>query len=224
MDHDDKMLVMEQPAWAWYTNPLSLGNGRPRNWLPLKKLAAIAEAMGRSITLDEIQMLVQKDGPKQKCFGCGKEFQPVKVVAVNQWLLDRLNAGESLLTISGLRWIVGSFILSRGKDHRLVSLGFCGSLFYFDPKVKDADDCEVFSANRQSCLGNAFLSKENRDQNGNTRHTRSVESVELLIASEAERLAEMTRIQEENKRKKAKENREHKITGVQYAFKAAGVR
>ena len=221
MEQDDKRLVMEQAAWAWYTNPLSLGNGRPRNWLPLKKLALVAEAMGRSITLDELQILVQKDGPMQKCVGCGKGFQPVKMVAINRWLLDRLSSGQDLSTLEGLRWAVGSFVLSRGKDHRLVSLGFCGSLFYFDPKVKDVDDCEIFSINKQTCLGNAYLSKENRDQNGDPRHTRSVESGESIVEAEEERLAENERLYRENQKINARKNREHKISGVERAFENA---
>lgn len=224
MEQDDKRLVMTEQAWAWYTNPLSLGNGRPRNWLPLKKLALVAEAMGRSITLNELQILVQKDGPMQKCVGCGKGFQPVKMVAINQWLLDQLSSGQDLSTLEELRWVVGSFILSRGKDHRMVSLGFCGSLFYFDPKVKDTDDCEIFSINKQTCLGNAYLSKENRDQKGDPRRTRSVESGEAIVEADEERLAENERLYRENQKRIAKEKREHKITGVQHAFAKAGVR
>lgn len=218
-------LIMEENAWAWYTNPLSLGgNGRPRNWLPLKKLADIASAMGRSITLDELQMLIQKDGPTQKCRGCGGDFQPVKIVAVNRWLLDRLKNGGNLLTLEGLRWIVGSFVLFRGGDRRLGALGFCGSLFYFDPKMKDEDGCEKFFTNKQSCLGNAFLSKENRDQDGHPRHTRSVESGESIVKAEAEILEIETQAKKkkiEADRAEARKIREHRISGVEQAFKNA---
>ncbi len=231
MEHVDERMVMTEQAWAWYNNTMSLGGTRPRNWLPLKKLALIADIIGHEITLEELQVLVQKDGEVQKCKGCGKEFQPVKMVAVDNWLLRQLEYGVGILELEGLRHAIGSFFLSWNSKQEIVSLPFCGGLFYYNPKVKDAEGCEIFATNRQGCIGAVFLSEENRDKNNHPRPTRSKEAVDAIISAEVKKVAERQakreaeiRLQSQEYQKRRRENREYRIRGVQHALRDAGIR
>jgi hypothetical protein len=180
--------AIAEGAWGWYNNPMSLGGTRPRSWLPLAIAYELSQAIGRSLSLEDLQFLVQKDGEPMVCTACGKGFQPVKWVTITQKLVDALKGGKEFRGLNGeVRWS-GSNIVKVGDKGVPRILSFCGSFFYFDPKRNGAGNPEFYSVNRISCLGTAYLHKENCDpKNGHERPVHSRDSAHALVQRMAER-------------------------------------
>ena len=208
--------TISQEAWADYNNPLTLGGIRPRGLLPLTLAFDVANAIGRSLTQADLQFLVQKDGERVVCAGCGKEFQPVKWVAVTDRLISALKMGIEFGQLNGeVRW-AGSRIVKvdeKGVPH---VLSFCGSFFFYDPRRRDeTTGAEYFSVNRQSCLGQAYHHDENRDEKGKSRPIRSIDSaLESVLMMERKHEARREEI-----RRGIEEKRSAVTRGVGDAFK-----
>ena len=137
-------------------------------------------ALGGPLDLEELQFLVQKDGDRLVCSGCGQEFQPVRRAVVTERLLNDLRAGRDLLSLEEeIRW-AGSFIVKIVRGNPEV-IHFCGSMFYFDPKRRVTDGSEFYAVSRQSCLGQAFLCDENRNKEGESYPAYSYEAAQAFI-------------------------------------------
>lgn len=200
-----KRVIIEQGAWGWYNNPLSLDGMRPRNWLPLTLVADYSDALGgKALSLGDLQKLILLDGEMEVCSACGQKFQPVQFAAPSRKVLQALVAGKTIESLNGEVSWGGSFIV-KGYS----SLPFCGSLFYFDPNRKEGMG-EYFEINRKSCLGKAYSHPENR--NPKTHHpnyTHSRGAAQALIAG-------WKRADEQSRRREKEVER-----GIADAFKRA---
>ena len=91
--------TFEPKAWRWVWTAMK-GAPSPILFLGMNVPDGIAGILGRSLTLEEAQYLVQTDGPVTKCSVTKESFQPVKYLPfASQSLLRALEGGKSLLEI-----------------------------------------------------------------------------------------------------------------------------
>jgi hypothetical protein len=124
---------LTKEAWDWFQSPQSLGSGiRPSNYLTGEDAKKVAEVLGRSLELAEVQLLVAADGERVQCGVCGEEFQPVRYAVVTARLLDDLKSGRPLPDAVAAGLWRGSWFCPPGKEPFAV----CGSPFKFNPKTR----------------------------------------------------------------------------------------
>jgi hypothetical protein len=75
---------LSQDARDWLMNPSSIPHAGSHEGYPLirflgwKIIDDVANDLGRCLILDEVKVMVQKDGPMVKCLVTGQMFQPIK--------------------------------------------------------------------------------------------------------------------------------------------------
>ncbi len=118
-------------AWAWMKNQEALGCGlSPLLFFSIRDAGEIVEVLGRSLDVEEMQILVQKDGEQIECSfpDCGRRFQPVKYASVTRQLRASLEAnGQNVLaSVKDIRF-GGSFFIT--PDNDIIAL--CGARFFY---------------------------------------------------------------------------------------------
>lgn len=92
--------TFDTEAWNWIWSKNSFPKAHPPIlYLGMNVPDEIANILGRSITLEEAQCLVQADGPITKCAVTKKEFQPVKYLPFVPYTLANQLAKKKLTEI-----------------------------------------------------------------------------------------------------------------------------
>lgn len=109
----------ENGVWAFYMNPQAFGfrHERIRNYLMIQDAFAIAEAMGRPLTIEDLKLLVGPDEEEFLCSATRKMFQPMWWVLVTKDLLAQLREGKTLEELDSEEklTIVGHFFFRNGR-------------------------------------------------------------------------------------------------------------
>jgi len=133
-----------QEAFHWYNNPNWLGVGfSPRQIMPLPLVEKIKVVLGRSITLEEVEMMVCRDGHRDyPCGfdGCQNRVWPIKWLNVDAVVGDaklshRLKMHGFTPLLDELPFI-GSFYLPTVGTK---SVCFCGVPWCFTKRNGEAD-------------------------------------------------------------------------------------
>lgn len=73
--------IWTQEAWAWVINPTSIPKAKPPIcYTHIEVFEDIAMAQGRPLSLEDVMVAVQPDGPLRICSRSKDEFQPVKYI------------------------------------------------------------------------------------------------------------------------------------------------
>lgn len=93
----------KEAAELWYTDINSYTDARGRHqretrrhFVPLPAAQDIAKALGRQITLEELNLLVGLDGDPAECSITKRKFQPVWWVLITTRLLDTVASAKEL--------------------------------------------------------------------------------------------------------------------------------
>ncbi len=152
-----KMVIIVPEAWAWYNNPLSLKGMRPRNVIPLPKLYEVSVRLGRPLNAEDLQAMMAVWGMETVCTKCGKSFQPVRFVLVDDFFLTEVNRTRDTLLVcrnAGALW-GGNFY----PGEKAV-MSACGPHFFFSPGNDVA--FERFGLNRLTCAGQVSMDSGNK--------------------------------------------------------------
>ena len=142
--------IMVAAAWAWYNNSRSLHGMIPRAVIPLPKLYDVMDCLGRSLWVSEVQTLIAVDGGVVVCDQCGKGFQPVRFVLMDDAFLRLLVASKDIAVASrGSQW-GGNFYPDGG-----VVKSACGAHYYFFRS--EVDGTESYELNKKTCAGKMCL-------------------------------------------------------------------
>jgi len=118
--HEGKPVFVSRDAWAFYMNPCAydgVRHERIRNYLMRQDAFAIAEALGRPLTVEDLKILVQLDGHEDVvCHVSGRTFRPMNWTLVIPSMLAKLREGKTLseLEQEGALTAVGHFIYLKG--------------------------------------------------------------------------------------------------------------
>lgn len=123
--HEGKPVFIERNAWAFYMNPCAYGvrHERIRNYLMQQDAFALAEAMGRPLTVDDLKILVQLDGEGEvECHVSGRRFRPLNWTLILPSVLQKIREGKTLAEMErdGELLAVGHFIYNKGN---IIALG-----------------------------------------------------------------------------------------------------
>ena len=207
-----KTHIIDQQAMSWYVNPKAFGvatSDRPCEFIPMTLLEEISGRLKRSITLEELRVLVQKESDELfdcACGKCKKKVVPIKWLRIDRATRDAIDKleGGSLLTIQHGFHFNGSFLANAEKTD---FVAFSGRTHGFNKEIKNLHE-SVYIDNR-SCVGAA------RKMNGYL-WPESLERVRMIIEG---RMADI-----ESKRIR-RENAEfqERFVGVEDAFRNAGI-
>lgn len=105
--YNGKPVTIARDVWSFYMTPDVYGvrHERIRNYLMVQDTFRLAKAIGKPLTYEDLEILVQLDGDQVLCAGAeleGKEklFQPMKWVVVTKALIAELEKGKSLEKLS----------------------------------------------------------------------------------------------------------------------------
>jgi len=118
--HEGKPVFVSRDAWAFYMNPCAydgVRHERIRNYLMQQDAFAIAEALGRPLTVEDLKILVQLDGHEEvQCHVSGRKFRPMNWTLILPSMLGKLREGKTLseLEQEGALMAVGHFIYLKG--------------------------------------------------------------------------------------------------------------
>ena len=123
--HEGKPVFIERNAWGFYMNPNAYGvrHERIRNYLMQQDAFALAEAMGRPLTVEDLKILVQLDGEKEvECYASGRRFRPLNWTLILPVVLEKLREGKTLVELEQDNELlaVGHFIYNNGN---IIALG-----------------------------------------------------------------------------------------------------
>lgn len=167
---DFKRYPLEPEAWDHYNDPCfqvgqcsSVKGLTIRQFMPMKWVSMLAEALRRQLTIEELDFLVHEGEEEVECSACKEaggenyRFQAVEFVNVPAVLREHRDC-RKIFSLEERIPRLGSFLTVGVK-----SLGFCGAPFWFNPKVFGNDGYEFMAPNKYSHLSQAYLSEANRD-------------------------------------------------------------
>ncbi|MDO8575475.1 MAG: hypothetical protein Q7R78_02120 [bacterium] len=131
---------LEPDAFAWITQREEFGGVSPSMWIPIYNTPLgndrylfgceeIAFVLGRSLTLEEVKLLVSKDGEECTCGNptCAKKFVPVKWYRITHDLLCKLAESKDLAKTleENKGFEQGCHYIFKEKE-----MNFCGSPYH----------------------------------------------------------------------------------------------
>lgn len=130
---------------------------RPRSIVTLGRMTEVAEALGRSLTVEDFEKFVVLDGDRRNCDLCGTEFQPVKWVILTRDFLAQIRDEGLESALANEKTVWGGCFMNIGFTIKCVC---CGTgPYYYGQKPGNGGEFAVM--NKFVCLGKAWGSEQN---------------------------------------------------------------